>query len=163
MSQRRIVELSLEWQILAPVCWMNHEAICAELVDDVVATIDMERFPRNRVRGVTREERGGNADVVNTGKIAPGAFVLGELMQRDQSNFPPMRKPAFCGPAFTVDARFLQKSCELASCVEHPTLDRIARKARDQRDFVDRPFVVVDQIDDFAMHRRQLRETLRKD
>ena len=137
MSQRRIVELSLEWQILAPVCRMNHEAICAELVDDVVATIDMERFPRNRVRGVTREERGGNADVVNTGKIAPGAFVLGELMQRDQSNLPSMRKPDFCGPAFTVDTRFLQKSCELASCVEHPTLDRIFRAADHRCDLVE--------------------------
>ena len=69
MSQRRIVERSLEWQILAPVCRMNREAICTELVDDVVAT-DIERFPRNQLRRVMREERGGNADVVNTGKIA---------------------------------------------------------------------------------------------
>jgi len=55
MSQRRIVELSLEWQILASVCRMNRKAICTELVDDVVATIDIERFPRNQLRGVMRE------------------------------------------------------------------------------------------------------------
>ena len=140
---------------------MNRKAICTELVDDVVATIDIERFPRNQLRGVMRENVVATPTSSILAKIAPGALSLGELMQRDQSNLPP--KPAFCGPAFTVDARFLQKSCELASCVEHPTLDRIARKARDQRDFVDRPFVVVDQIYDFAMHRRQLRETLRKD
>jgi hypothetical protein len=53
---------------------MNREAICTELVDDVVATIDIERFPRNQLRGVMREERGGNADVVNTDTIAPGAL-----------------------------------------------------------------------------------------
>ena len=74
MSQRRIVERSLEWQILALVCRMNREAICTELVDDVVATIDIERFPCNQLRGVMREESGGNADVINTGKIATGVL-----------------------------------------------------------------------------------------
>ncbi len=74
MSQRRIVERSLEWQILALVCRMNREAICTELVDDVVATIDIERFPRNQLRAVMREESGGNADVINTGKIATGVL-----------------------------------------------------------------------------------------
>src|SRR5947209_1352491 len=92
-----------------------------------------------------------------------GRRSLGESMQRGRCNLPPMRNPAFCGPAFAVDIRFSQKSCELATCVEHPTLDRIARKTRDQRDFVERPFMVVDQVDDLSMHRRQLRETLRED
>ncbi len=79
MSQRRIVELSLEWQILASVCRMNRKAICTELVDDVVATIDIERFPRNQLRRVMREERGGNADVVNTGKDCAWSLVFGGI------------------------------------------------------------------------------------
>src|SRR5262249_56508040 len=56
-------------------------------------------------------------------------------------------------------ARIEQRRNLLAG-VEHAGLHRVLRRADDLGDFGDRFFVIVDEVDDLAMRRRQLRQAL---
>jgi len=56
-------------------------------------------------------------------------------------------------------ARIEQRRNLLAG-VEHAGLHRVLRRADDLGDFGDRFFVTVDEVDDLAMRRRQLRQAL---
>src|SRR3954454_22845721 len=60
----------------------------------------------------------------------------------------------------STHSRLLEQVSHLAPRVEHAGLDGRGRHPDDLRDFVDRLLVIVDEVDDFAVRRRKLRQTL---
>ena len=51
----------------------------------------------------------------------------------------------------TVDAGALEQVGELFAGIEHSGFHRALRDADDRADLLDRPFIIVDKVDDLAM------------
>ena len=56
-----------------------------------------------------------------------------------------------------------EQLCDPLAGIEHAGFHRILRRADDLGDFGDRLFVIVDEVDDLAVRRRQLRQALPQD
>src|SRR4030095_13657325 len=55
---------------------LRRRAACLESVDDVVASVDIERLARDQLRCIRREKGGGDAELVDRNKAARGRFLL---------------------------------------------------------------------------------------
>jgi hypothetical protein len=78
------------------------------------------------------------------------------------TNAPPAAAATFAADLIQRQVAF-EQLCDPLAGIEHAGLHRILRRADDLGDFGDRFFVIVDEVDDLAVRRRQLRQALPQD
>src|SRR5260370_27948061 len=62
-----------------------------------------------------------------------------------------------------IETSCIEQLCQPVPGVEHPRFHRVSRNTNDLGNFLDRFLVVVDEVNDLAMRRRQLRQAREQD